>query len=73
MSKELISIKNSFYLGNYGGCLTQIDELGKLNDEKLIREKDIILFRCHIGLGEYDFIISSIKENSPPELLVNFF
>jgi hypothetical protein len=68
--KELIPIKNSFYLGNYGGCLTSIDDLGKINNEEMKKERDLILYRSHIGLGEYEFIISSIKENAPIEHMV---
>lgn len=64
-SKELFSVRNALYLGNYGLALSAAAEL-KLKDTQLQVERDVLLYRAHIGLKQYDLVLSEIKDKDAP-------
>ncbi|KAJ1476206.1 coatomer epsilon subunit-domain-containing protein [Baffinella frigidus] len=69
MSDDLFSIKNEFYLGNYQGAINEAQsddlELSTPNDE---RDRDIIVYRSYIALGQYDIVQSEIADDAQPAL-----
>lgn len=68
MSDDLFSIKNEFYLGNYQGAINEAQsgdiELSP-GDEK---ERDVIVYRSYIELGQHDVVQSEIGDDAPTAL-----
>lgn len=69
MSDDLFSIKNEFYLGNYMGAINEAQsgdlELSTPNDE---RDRDVIIYRSYIELGDYDVVQDQVKEDAQTAL-----
>mmetsp|Transcript_22423 Transcript_22423/g.52971 ORF Transcript_22423/g.52971 Transcript_22423/m.52971 type:complete len:297 (+) Transcript_22423:151-1041(+) len=69
MADDLFSIKNEFYLGNYQGAINEAQssdlELSSPNDE---RDRDVIVYRSYIALGEFDVVQSEIGEDAQTAL-----
>lgn len=67
---ELLQMRNNLYLGNYSYCIAE-DVKVNTNEAKL--EKEILLQRAHIGLGQYDLVLSEINDSkeTPLALRVN--
>eukprot|EP00286_Rhodomonas_abbreviata_P023472 CAMPEP_0181310304 /NCGR_PEP_ID=MMETSP1101-20121128/12514_1 /TAXON_ID=46948 /ORGANISM="Rhodomonas abbreviata, Strain Caron Lab Isolate" /LENGTH=296 /DNA_ID=CAMNT_0023416923 /DNA_START=130 /DNA_END=1020 /DNA_ORIENTATION=+ len=69
MADDLFSIKNEFYLGNYQGAINEAQsadlELSSPNDE---RDRDVIVYRSYIALGQYDVVQSEIGEDAQTAL-----
>jgi len=69
MADDLFSIKNEFYLGNYQGAINEAQsgdlELSSPNDE---RDRDIIVYRSYIALGQFDVVQSEIGDDAQPAL-----
>lgn len=73
-SPELFTVRNALILGNFGSCISNAAEAKITNDEVKI-ERDILLYRAHIGLGQYELVLSEIKneKETPIGLRVRFF
>lgn len=69
MSDDLFSIKNEFYLGNFQGAINEAQAsdlvLSSPADE---RDRDVIVYRSYIALGQYDVVQSEIAANAPTAL-----
>eukprot|EP00802_Teleaulax_amphioxeia_P024138 Tamp_24799.p1 GENE.Tamp_24799~~Tamp_24799.p1 ORF type:complete len:308 (+),score=100.19 Tamp_24799:31-924(+) len=69
MADDLFSIKNEFYLGNYMGAINEAQsgdlELSSANDE---RDRDVIIYRSYIALGQYDIVQDEIKDDAQTAL-----
>ncbi|EKX51290.1 coatomer subunit epsilon [Guillardia theta CCMP2712] len=69
MSDDLFSIKNEFYLGNYQGAINEAQSpdlvLSSPADE---RERDIIVYRSYIALGQHEVVESEIGDDAPTAL-----
>lgn len=69
MADDLFSIKNEFYLGNYMGAINEAQsgdlELSTPNDE---RDRDVIIYRSYIALGQYDVVQDEVKEDAQTAL-----
>jgi coatomer protein complex subunit epsilon len=62
---ELLQMRNNLYLGNYSYCIAE-DVKVNTNEAKL--EKEILLQRAHIGLGQYDLVLSEINDSKDTPL-----
>jgi coatomer subunit epsilon len=61
-SSELFSVRNNLYFGNYSTCISIGSELEfKSTDLKL--ERDILLYRANIGLGQYELVLNEIQDS----------
>jgi coatomer protein complex subunit epsilon len=69
MSDDLFSIKNEFFLGNYQGAINEAQSsdlvLSTPGDE---RDRDVIVYRSYIALGQFDVVQSEIGDNAPTAL-----
>ncbi|KAF0972432.1 hypothetical protein FDP41_009335 [Naegleria fowleri] len=61
---ELLAVRNALYLGNYSVCMSKIAQT-KINESnaEMKMERDVLSFRAHIGLGQYDLVLQQIKES----------
>lgn len=69
MADELFELKNYFYLGNLATASTE-GETVAVDDQKAQIERDVIMKRIELAKGNYDALIQSITETSPPALHV---
>lgn len=67
MSDELLELKNYFYLGNFSTAV-QEGETVSVDDQRSQIERDVILNRIALAKGQYDSIIQSVTDQSPPAL-----
>jgi coatomer protein complex subunit epsilon len=58
---ELFAVRNALYLGNYTMSLGKAQQTNVSNDLKT--QKDVLMYRAHIGLGDFDIVINEIKDN----------
>jgi len=63
---ELFDVKNSFYLGNYQQCITDVQT--KKVPESLKAEANIYLYRSYIAQKKFSVVMSETKNASSPEL-----
>mmetsp|Transcript_13068 Transcript_13068/g.32278 ORF Transcript_13068/g.32278 Transcript_13068/m.32278 type:complete len:295 (+) Transcript_13068:39-923(+) len=64
-SDELFELRNYFVLGNYSAAITEGTSI-RVEDEGLRIEKDAILARIAIAMGEPDKVIASVSEEDSP-------
>lgn len=67
MADELFELKNYFYLGNLSTAVTE-GETVQVDDQKAQIERDVIMKRIDLARCNYDSIIQSVNEQSPPAL-----
>jgi coatomer protein complex subunit epsilon len=60
-ASELFLVRNNLYLGNYSQCISMASEI-KLAEQHH-NERDILLYRANIGLGQYEYVLSEIKDD----------
>lgn len=69
MADDLFSIKNEFYLGNYMGAINEAQsgdlELSTPADE---RDRDVIIYRSYLALGQYDVVQDEVKDDAQTAL-----
>jgi len=69
MTDILFESKNYFYLGNYQATINDINKKSKqiASDKGLKNDADYYLYRAYIAQGNYDIVLSEIKnsESSP--------
>mmetsp|Transcript_24816 Transcript_24816/g.60917 ORF Transcript_24816/g.60917 Transcript_24816/m.60917 type:complete len:294 (-) Transcript_24816:244-1125(-) len=69
MSDDLFSIKNEFYLGNYQGAINEAQASDLvLNSQADERDRDVIVYRSYIALGQCDVVQSEIGDSAPTAL-----
>lgn len=61
-SQELFPVRNSLYLGDYGRALSKANTTNIGNDPDKRIELDTLVYRSHIGLGQYDLVLGDIKD-----------
>lgn len=63
MATDLYNIENSLYLGNYAQVVSEGASL-KLSDPKDKERRDSLILRAYIGMGQFDLVLSEVKQNS---------
>lgn len=61
---ELYTLRNLFWLGHYQLVINESNGLGRLNNALTI-EKDEYVYRSYLALGQYDILMSEIKDTAP--------
>lgn len=69
MADELLELKNYFYLGNLNTAI-QEGETVSIGDQRAQIERDVILKRIALAKREYDSIIQTVTDQSPPAMHV---
>lgn len=65
---ELYTLRNAFFLGNYQEALAEADTIPRPKNDALRLEKDVLVYRSHIGLGDTRKVISEIRDDAAPAL-----
>jgi coatomer protein complex subunit epsilon len=70
MADELYEIRNAYVLGNYGQVISDGSSL-KANpyrkqeeNEALLSERDTLVFKAHIGMGQYDIVVDDLANST---------
>lgn len=74
MSEDLYDIRNSLILGNYAQVISEGSSL-KANpyrkqeeNDAMLAERDAIVFKAHIGMGQCDIVLDDLADASEPNL-----
>mmetsp|Transcript_10519 Transcript_10519/g.27327 ORF Transcript_10519/g.27327 Transcript_10519/m.27327 type:complete len:295 (-) Transcript_10519:2-886(-) len=68
MGDDLFSVKNEFFLGNYQGAINEAQSSDLVLGPADEKERDIIVYRCYIELGQSDVVQSEINDSHPTAL-----
>ncbi|KAJ1452114.1 coatomer epsilon subunit-domain-containing protein [Pelagophyceae sp. CCMP2097] len=60
---ELYTLRNRFWLGNFQMAIAEGNNLTRL-PAALMVERDEFVYRCYIGLGQYNLVLSQIKDDA---------
>jgi len=63
---HLFNLRNNFYLGAYQAAINSSD-VSNLSEEDAL-ERDTLVHRCYIALGQLQFVISEIHDDAPTPL-----
>ena len=63
--EALFQTRNLFYLGNYQGC---VDEAATVSDEECALEKQCLIYRAYIGMGNTNIVMSKVSEAAEMDL-----
>ncbi|KAL5100467.1 hypothetical protein RYX36_004794 [Vicia faba] len=63
---HLFNLRNNFYLGAYQAAINSSEVNGLSQDD--IVERDSLIYRSYIALGQLQFVISEINDSSPTPL-----
>ncbi|CAJ2657833.1 unnamed protein product [Trifolium pratense] len=63
---HLFNLRNNFYLGAYQAAINS-SEVNGLSPDDVI-ERDTLVHRCYIALGQLQFVISEINDSAPTPL-----
>jgi len=63
---HLFNLRNNFYLGAYQAAINS-SEVSNLSPDDII-ERDTLVYRCYIALGQLQFVISEINDSAPTSL-----
>lgn len=61
-SPELFPVRNALYLGDYGSAISKANMVNVGNDADKQTEQDALVYRAHIGLGQYDLVLGDVKD-----------
>ncbi|GAB9466897.1 Coatomer subunit epsilon [Globisporangium polare] len=59
---DLFTLKNQLWVGNYQNAISEGGMLTHVRDA-LRHERDVYVFRAHLGLGNYQHVLQSIPES----------
>eukprot|EP01012_Entosiphon_sulcatum_P009041 TRINITY_DN1499_c0_g1_i1.p1 TRINITY_DN1499_c0_g1~~TRINITY_DN1499_c0_g1_i1.p1 ORF type:complete len:314 (+),score=45.57 TRINITY_DN1499_c0_g1_i1:27-944(+) len=74
MSDELYEIRTSLLLGSYTHVISEAGNIKKsaykpaAETANLLAERDAMVFKAHIGLGQYDIVIEDLATTTAPPL-----
>ncbi|RDX64201.1 Coatomer subunit epsilon-1 [Mucuna pruriens] len=63
---HLFNLRNNFYLGAYQAAINSSNVTNLSQDDAV--ERDSLVHRCYIALGQLQFVISEIHESAPTPL-----
>lgn len=63
MEDLLYNLRNNFYVGNFQAAINDADSIPDSD------EKSLFVYRCYIGLGNYDLVVDEIQDDSSPSLM----
>ncbi|XP_020221996.1 coatomer subunit epsilon-1 [Cajanus cajan] len=63
---HLFNLRNNFYLGAYQAAINSSD-VSNLSQDDVV-ERDSLVHRCYIALGQLQFVISEINDSAPTPL-----
>ncbi len=66
---DLFELRNYFHLGNFSAAATE-GETVTVDGQGMKIEKDVFMKRIDLAKGNYDAVISSVNDSSPPALQV---
>lgn len=58
---ELYTARHLFYVQNYASCINDIESLPRMKRKTEI-EKQLLLYKCQIGLGKSDEVVKELQE-----------
>eukprot|EP00656_Telonema_subtile_P057178 TRINITY_DN9347_c0_g1_i5.p1 TRINITY_DN9347_c0_g1~~TRINITY_DN9347_c0_g1_i5.p1 ORF type:complete len:238 (+),score=68.14 TRINITY_DN9347_c0_g1_i5:194-907(+) len=64
MSMDLFSLRNQLYTGNYQQVVTEAAAFNARGDDALAQERDILLYRAYIAMGQQFLAIQKIPDSA---------
>ncbi|TMW64659.1 hypothetical protein Poli38472_011539 [Pythium oligandrum] len=58
---DLFTLKNQLWVGNYQNAISEANMLNHVRDA-LRHERDVYVYRAHLGLGNYGLVLESIPD-----------
>jgi predicted Zn-dependent protease len=74
MADDLYDIRNAIILGNFpqvisdGSSIKSNPYRKQEENDAMLAERDAIVFRAHIGMGQYDIVIDDLANATTPQL-----
>jgi coatomer protein complex subunit epsilon len=65
---HLFPVRNAFYLGNYQAAVNAVMSGVQTDNDAQSIERDVLLYRSYIALGNYGLVLAEIKHNAPTAL-----
>lgn len=59
---ELYSVKTAYWLGNYDEAVQEARQ-ARVKADALKIERDVYMYRAYIAMGQYDVVLSGIKDD----------
>lgn len=70
MSADLLfAVRNSFYVGAYQAAINEASDLTEGLSPIEEQERDCLVYRSYIGLGQYDIVLAEISDDAATSLL----
>eukprot|EP00667_Euglena_gracilis_P016365 EG_transcript_17113 len=72
MADELYDIRNSMVLGNFAQAISDGSSIKSnpykkpAENDAMLAERDALVFKAHIGMGQYDIVIDDLANASAP-------
>jgi coatomer protein complex subunit epsilon len=65
---HLFPVRNNFYLGNYQAAVNAVMSGVQTDNDAQSIERDVLLYRSYIALGNYGLVLAEIKHDAPTAL-----
>mmetsp|Transcript_30813 Transcript_30813/g.79615 ORF Transcript_30813/g.79615 Transcript_30813/m.79615 type:complete len:290 (-) Transcript_30813:143-1012(-) len=69
MADLLFPVRNSFYLGAFQAAINEASDLTEGLSEAEEQERDALVYRSYIGMGQYDLVLSEISDDASTGLV----
>jgi hypothetical protein len=69
MADLLFAVRNNFYLGAFQAAINEASDLTEGLSETEEQERDALVYRSYIGMGQYDIVLAEISDNAATGML----
>lgn len=69
MADLLFAVRNNFYLGAYQAAINEASDLTEGLSETEEQERDALVYRSYIGMGQYDIVLAEINDDAATGLV----
>jgi coatomer protein complex subunit epsilon len=69
MADLLFPVRNNFYLGAFQAAINEASDLTEGLSPGEEDERDCLVYRSYIGMGQYDLVLSEISDDASSGLV----